>query len=167
MGIAPCCETNGNKNQLDSNQNNLNRKYSLNIDKTDSILVSPSNNYNQSQNQVVSVSSNENILRNSTTSLKTNETIPTQNNPSINNNIKTIEQQSPFRCIKSITAHNNKIVSLIELSNGLIATGSYDSTIKIWNINSQQNLKIINESGNVLCLLEFEPGKILTFYIYK
>jgi WD40 repeat protein len=160
MGIAPCCETLGKKSQLDNNQNNLNNKYSLNMDIRDSALASSVNNNIQSQNPVSSI--NENMLKSSTISFKTNETIQIQNTPSINNSIKSINQQSPFKCIKSFVAHNNKIVSLIELYNGLIATGSYDSTIKIWDINSQQLLKIINEAGNVLCLLEFEPGKILS-----
>ena len=165
MGIAPCCDSTGKKNQLDYNKNNDNyissssKNYSLNIDKNDPILASSTNNI---QSQTPVVPTNQSILRNSATSLKTNETLTTPNTPSINNSIKNINQQSPFRCIKSFTAHDNKIVSLIELYNGLIATGSYDSTIKIWDINSQQCLKVMNESGNVLCLLEFFPGKILS-----
>jgi len=160
MGITPCCDSIGKKNLLDNNQNNLNNKYSLGLDKADSILESSTNNNIQTQEQVVS--RNENMLMNSTASLKTNETIPVQNTPSINSSIKPINQQSPFKCIKSFAAHNDKIVSLIELYNGLIATGSYDNTIKIWDINSQQCLKTINETGNVLCLLEFVPGRILS-----
>ena len=160
MGIAPCCETPGKKSQLYNNQNNLNNMYSLNIDKRDFDLANSVNNNIQSQNPVASI--NENILKNSTTSLKPNETIPIQNTPSINNSVQSINQQSPFKCIKSFRAHENKIVSLIELHNGLIATGSYDSTIKIWDIYSHQILTVIKETGNVLCLLEFDPGKILS-----
>ena len=67
-----------------------------------------------------------------------------------------------YRCIKTIEGHNEKIVSIIELSNGLIATGSYDCKIKIWNIAKSICIKSINEKGKIFCLLEMEPNFILS-----
>ena len=68
-----------------------------------------------------------------------------------------------FKCIKSIVCHEDKIDCAIELFNGKIATGSYDGTIKIWDINLNfKNPKTIKEEGNVLCLLEFEDNMLLS-----
>ena len=75
-----------------------------------------------------------------------------------NNKTKTKE----YKCIKTIEGHKEKIVSMIELSNGAIATGSYDKKIKIWNIESLNCIKTIDEEGYIFCLLEFEPNKLLS-----
>ena len=57
--------------------------------------------------------------------------------------------------------HSEKVVSLIQLESGYIATGSYDSSIRIWDIDNGQCISYFYELGNVLCLLEFETNKIL------
>ena len=67
-----------------------------------------------------------------------------------------------YKCIKTIEGHEEKIVSMIELSNGLIATGSYDCKIKIWDIANNVCIKAINEKGFIFCLLEMEPNFILS-----
>ena len=54
---------------------------------------------------------------------------------------------------------------MIELQNKLIATGSYDNTIKIWDISKDSNNafeKEYKEEGKVFSLLEFEPNVILS-----
>lgn len=68
----------------------------------------------------------------------------------------------PLKCINTIQAHNDKIVTLIELENGNIATGSYDNTIKIWDIEKYNCEKTIVENGYVLTLLEFTPNLLLS-----
>ena len=67
-----------------------------------------------------------------------------------------------FQMVKSINAHDKIIVCMIELSNKLIATGSYDNTIKIWNISNEYMEKEIPEEGKVFSLLEFEENVILS-----
>ena len=60
-------------------------------------------------------------------------------------------------------AHDEIIVCMIELENKKIATGSYDNTIKIWNLKSS-NIKCdktIKEDGKVFSLLEFEQDMLL------
>ena len=68
----------------------------------------------------------------------------------------------PLKCLNTIEAHNDKIVTLIELSNKNIATGSYDNTIKIWNHENFTCEKTIAENGYVLTLLEFIPNFLLS-----
>ena len=67
-----------------------------------------------------------------------------------------------YKCIKTIEAHQEKIASIIELSNGLIATGSYDCRIKIWDLEKSLCIKTINENGYIFCLLEMEQNMILS-----
>jgi WD40 repeat protein len=85
-------------------------------------------------------------------------------NDNINNSI-TILNKTYFKCIKTINnGHKDKVVCLTEIIGGKIATGSYDNTIKIWNLNSSNNIceRTINEEGNVFCLLEFENNMLLS-----
>ena len=72
------------------------------------------------------------------------------------------QKEKQLNCTKILNGHTEKVVTLIELSSGQIASGSYDNTIRIWNINTQKEEIIINEKGRVFCLLEFEKNKILS-----
>ena len=68
-----------------------------------------------------------------------------------------------YKCLKTIQGHSDKIVYAIELMDHKIATSSYDSTIKIWNLYPRiKNEKTINEIGYSLCLLEFEKNMLLS-----
>ena len=67
-----------------------------------------------------------------------------------------------FNLVKSIPAHDKIIVCMIELQSKLIATGSYDKTIKIWDINTEACEKEIKEDGKVFSLLEFGPNMLLS-----
>jgi len=75
-----------------------------------------------------------------------------------------ISNDIDFKCIKTIHAHKEKISCATELHNNhSFATGSYDNTIKIWNMQSNlNNDKTIKEEGNVLCILEFEENMLLS-----
>ena len=90
------------------------------------------------------------------------------NKSNSNNNINSyidVLNESYFRCIKTISdTHKDKIVCMTELFDGKIATGSYDNSIKIWNLNSFNNNceKTITEEGNIFCLIEFENNMLLS-----
>ena len=101
--------------------------------------IEQSVNYNNVNNSV-----NDNVLKSG-------------KNDTINNTIKN------FNCIKTLKGHREKIVSLIELSSGQLASSSYDSTIRIWNVNYDKEDLIIqeNETARIFCLLEFEKNKLL------
>ena len=65
---------------------------------------------------------------------------------------------------KTIKGHENKIVSLIKLNSGYIATGSYDNSIKIWDITKDPNESLIStkhSDGFILCLLELKSNELL------
>ena len=86
------------------------------------------------------------------------------NNIYFNKNFNSINEfEINFKCQKTMQGHIDKIVCATELGNRHLATGSYDKTIKIWNLYPcLNNYKTIKEEGNVLCLLEFENNKLLS-----
>jgi WD40 repeat protein len=91
--------------------------------------------------------------------------LPNMNGYSMNKNEVSVDHnvdvKKDFSCIKTFKGHVEKIVSLIQLSSGKLASGSYDNTIHIWNMNYEKEEKIINENGRVFALLEFENDKLL------
>ena len=177
MGLEqPCCAGSDKKNLTNTNEQNFmtNRNYidgansmsnpsynGFNTNQKKSLDLENSTNANLNQIQLKSsnlaASQNTMSLGNSVRSLKLDESI----NKSINKS-STLGMGNPYTCIKSFEAHDEKIVSLIELSSGNIATGSYDCTIRIWDMQTQKFIKIIQESGHVLCLLEFQPNLLLS-----
>ena len=91
--------------------------------------------------------------------LKKNNIIENNN---FNNNEISFFNKNYFKCLKTLSGHDEKIVCVTELYTGKIATGSYDNTIKIWNLNKYNQEITINEEGYVLCLLEFENDMLLS-----
>jgi WD40 repeat protein len=63
---------------------------------------------------------------------------------------------------KTLWEHHDKISCLILLQSGFIATGSFDKTIRIWDLEKSSCVKKIQDLGDVLALLEFEPGKLIS-----
>ena len=65
----------------------------------------------------------------------------------------------------SINAHKSAIWSLIKLSNGMIASGSSDKIIKIWNIaigSNEASIKLRGHKSTIFCLGEIEKNKLLS-----
>jgi WD40 repeat protein len=61
----------------------------------------------------------------------------------------------------NLKGHNDKVTAIIQLYSGSIATGSYDKTIIIWDLELSP-IKTIQDLGKVLALLEFEPNMLLS-----
>ena len=79
----------------------------------------------------------------------------------IKNNSSRMNNFSNFTCVKSFKSHNDSISHIIELDSGYVASGSYDKTINIWDLNNTEPVNTIKTSGRVFCLLEFIPGILL------
>ena len=62
---------------------------------------------------------------------------------------------------KTLKGHEDRVISLIQLESGYLASGSRDGSIKIWDINKSKIISEFKERGQVICLLEFEPNKLL------
>ena len=79
-------------------------------------------------------------------------------------NINELNSINRFKLKYSFEAHDKIIVSMIELKNKMIATGTYDKTIKLWSLNNGQEIaeKTIYEEGKVFSLLEFEDNMLLS-----
>ena len=66
-----------------------------------------------------------------------------------------------FKCIQTLYGHSDKIVSLYELNSKYLVSGSYDQTIKIWDLKNNECKKTIKDKGAILSLLEFLPNILL------
>lgn len=84
-----------------------------------------------------------------------------ENSPN-NNNSNYSKNNIKFKCIKTLEGHSEKIISLIQLNSGYIATGSNDLSVRIWDIEKEECVLSFKEKGNILCMLEFEPQKLLS-----
>ena len=71
-------------------------------------------------------------------------------------------QVSLFECIKTLTGHTNSVYSIIQLNNGMIASGSSDKTIRIWDPN--QDYKCIKtltgHTSYVISITQLNNGMI-------
>ena len=131
-------------NQYNEEQKELKLNYDYGFSNKDarSTIKSEKNNVNNNIN-------NDDIFNQR---IKVEKSINTDNLNYINVN---------FNCTKTLERHKEKIVSLIELNSGRLASGSYDNTIRIWDANYENEDIIIQGKNRVLCLLEFEKNKIL------
>ena len=96
---------------------------------------------------------------------KQNQEINSEKND-INNNQYNENSYKNFWLKNSIEeAHNDAIVNLIELHNKKIMTCSYDKSMKVWSIDTTTKKitceEVIPVENKIMCLLEFEPNKIL------
>ena len=87
----------------------------------------------------------------------------TEKNLDSSSNLSNLNQEiSEFQCINTLQGHTEKIVSLILLNSGELASGSYDDSIRIWDKDGIKENKKIIETGHVFCLLEFDDNMLLS-----
>ena len=69
-----------------------------------------------------------------------------------------------FTNTMALFGHSEKVTAITQLNSGKISTGSYDNTIRLWNIDDREKTsedKIIRENGGIFTLLEIEDNKLL------
>ena len=93
-----------------------------------------------------------------------NLNINSSNNIFANINTYNNKVLKQYKNTKTLMGHKDQIVSLIQLSSGNICTGSYDLSIKIWDISKDPKKALVTTKcsiGFVLCLLELKPNELL------
>ena len=189
--MGTCCETKANLNNVTLPQENMintnthrgPKNYRNNNPIQKPISSKPKQNYGNNQliseqnlpndintngvslgQSVRNDNSGERISRRSSNiyNRNTNKNNELNMNKNNDNTISKFNLKNP-KIIQDFVAHDKIIVCMIELHNKLIATGSYDNTIKIWNISGNSNTceKTINEEGKIFSLLEFEDNMLL------
>lgn len=54
-----------------------------------------------------------------------------------------------LNCIRTFIGHEDSILGIEKLSDGTIVSCSLDETMRVWNLNSGQCLKILNEDTKI------------------
>ena len=176
---------NGKNNEIDLNNNVNNDNLELNNNPINEEMNNNTNdNINIGQNNNCNINPNgnnkleENIVKNNindnTNNLNEqviinendfNNSNGSMNDKVINNvNENGINVLKQYKNTKIFTGHEKRIVSLIRLSSGYIVTGSYDLSIKIWDITKEPQEALITTKysvGYMLCLLELKPNELL------
>lgn len=145
------CEFNENNNKLNTNNSNSDSNRNEDNSLASHLSKNPKNNNMIKLNSNVDDNGEE----------KDNED-SINNNPNEISKSHVSNKKKEYSCIHTFEGHTDKIVSLIQLASGKLASGSYDNTIRIWNMDNLKEDKIINERGRVFTLLEFEKNKLLT-----
>lgn len=62
-----------------------------------------------------------------------------------------------------LKGHLDDVLSLVQLSDGRLASGSLDMSIKIWDLETKtQELSLRVHEGNVQCLLQLSDGRLVS-----
>ena len=65
--------------------------------------------------------------------------------------------------VKTLVDHKASVYTIIELSNGKLASGSRDSQVCLWNIEDGELLECLNDhTAGVLSLSKLSDGKLLS-----
>ncbi|KAJ4303931.1 E3 ubiquitin ligase complex SCF subunit scon-2 [Collariella sp. IMI 366227] len=66
------------------------------------------------------------------------------------------------RCsVKTLKGHTNGVTCL-QLDDNILATGSYDATIKIWNIETGEELRTLRGHARGIRALQFDDSKLIS-----
>lgn len=67
-----------------------------------------------------------------------------------------------YQFVRSLTGHTNGVTSLEVLSNGLLASGSYDHSVRIWNTTSGQTVQFFDplSSTSVFRVRQLQDGSV-------
>lgn len=63
-------------------------------------------------------------------------------------------------CLHTFEDHKDRVISLVLLPNGFIASGSHDKTVKIWDIAKKECVETICCDGQVETITVSPSGKL-------
>ena len=64
-------------------------------------------------------------------------------------NWKTMTDLEIEKCIKTLCGHNTSVACITQLSDGQLISGSYDSTLKLWDLENGDIEKYNDESVEI------------------
>ena len=156
------------KQQSKNNNQNSNNS-NINYNKINNPKIEESQNLNdfslfRNDNQIKAL--NDNYEKPKNNSLYSKNEVNNENKNMSNDEENNINNQEQSRLkhyynSKTLKGHEDRVISLIQLESGYLASGSKDESIKIWDINKSKIISEFKERGQVICLLEFEPNKLL------
>ncbi|MCQ2818826.1 MAG: hypothetical protein MJ252_16290 [archaeon] len=74
-----------------------------------------------------------------------------------------VSQKDKFNLIGKLEGHTDGVVTLIELEDGRIASGSFDTTIRIWDISNMTCCQVLSGHKNtVFCLYQVKDGRLIS-----
>jgi WD40 repeat protein len=63
--------------------------------------------------------------------------------------------------VKQLTGHQSYVLALTEMSNNILASGSGDQTVKVWNITSARLLRnLTNNSGPITYMASLDQENV-------
>lgn len=66
---------------------------------------------------------------------------------------------SPWQCVKTLTGHLSSVCSVAISADGkILASGSFDRTIKLWNLETGELLHTLNRHSQPVLSLAFSPN---------
>ena len=142
--------TNINNINIDESQNiGFNQFNENHLEKSKQIIELNDDDDKQKNNSLFDVKEENNESKNSSIIEKNN----------IINEKK--DQLKYYYNSETLEGHKDRVISLIQLESGYLASGSKDGSIIIWDLYKNEIISKFYEIGQVICLLEFEPNKLL------
>jgi WD40 repeat protein len=79
-------------------------------------------------------------------------------------NYPQLDYTQPAQYTQSLEGHKSMVQALAVLANGQLASGSYDGTIKLWDLNSGECLKILSRDSKYLSALNISADHLAASY---
>jgi WD40 repeat protein len=66
-------------------------------------------------------------------------------------------------CLSTLRGHTGHVLCVLQLSNGRLVSGSYDSTLIIWDVSSGTCLSTLRgHTARVTCVLQLSDGRLVS-----
>ncbi len=86
------------------------------------------------------------------------DTVDTKGN--VSERLFTIVEESPHH-IATLEGHVSAVKSVAFSDGGILASGSWDTTVKLWDVEARQNIATLEEHVNGIEFVEFSPNGTL------